>query len=500
MASADARDERDSRKALGLWDAISLVVGIIIGVGIFQTPPDVFKNQPEFVSAILPWLLGSVISLLGALCFAELASTYPRSGGEYVYLSRAFGPSPLVGFLYAWAQLLLIRPASIGALAYVSALYAGKLFGSGDQTLLLALAIAAIVLLTAVNILGVRFGATVQNVLTILKIVGLAAIVVVGIAWGRTDSIVWTGRIRFDNFAGAMVLVLWTYDGWNEAAYVASEVRNARKNLPLSLIVGTAIVTVLYLLVNVAFLLGLGPNEAMKSTAAADLMSRAWPGGGSRVMSVIILISALGALNGTIFTTARICAAFGADHALFSLLDRWHPRFKTPVVALVAESAISTFLTVAVLTPVFSFVMESLFRKIDAVEILPWTLAGSAIASDSDPFEKLVDITAAIFWLTFLLTGIALFVLRIRDRDIPRAFRVPGYPVVPILFCASCGYMAYGSISYAPILSTIGVGITALGVPIFYLTGGHRSRPSASAQRELDQAIRADAHETTSGL
>jgi basic amino acid/polyamine antiporter, APA family len=497
MNSPEARDGSDSRKSLGLWDAISLVVGIIIGVGIFQTPPDVFAKQPEFIPAILPWILGSVISLLGALCFAELASTYPRSGGEYVYLSRAFGPSPLVGFLYAWAQLLLIRPASIGALAYVSALYLGKLLDNGDSSLLLALAIAAIVGLTAINILGVRLGATVQNVLTVLKILGLAAIVVVGLAWGKTERVAWTGPIIFDKFAGTMVLVLWTYDGWNEAAYVASEVKDARRNLPLSLLLGTLIVTAIYLLVNVALLFGLGSANAMKATAVADLMSLAWPAGGSRVMSVIILVSALGALNGTIFTTARICAAFGTDHALFSVLDQWHPRFKTPVVALVAESAISTLLTIAVLTPVFSFVMESLFGWIDDIDILPWTLAGSAVASASDPFEKLVDITAAIFWMTFLLTGLALFVLRFRDRDIQRPFRVPGYPVVPILFCACCGYMAYGSISYAPTLSTIGVGVTVLGVPIFYLSGSHRPRPGQLARRELDQAIR---EEATSGL
>ncbi|HEX3313785.1 MAG TPA: amino acid permease, partial [Gemmataceae bacterium] len=235
MASADAGDERDSRKTLGLWDAISLVVGIIIGVGIFQTPPDVFAKGPEFVPAILPWILGSAISLLGALCFAELASTYPRSGGEYVYLSRAFGPSPMVGFLYAWAQLLLIRPASIAALAYVTAKYLGELLGSGDPKFLLALSIATIVVLTTINIVGVRFGVTVQNLLTILKIVGLFSIIFVGCAWGRTDRIAWTGPIHFNSFAGAMVLVLWTYDGWNEAAYVASEVHDARRNLPLSL-------------------------------------------------------------------------------------------------------------------------------------------------------------------------------------------------------------------------------------------------------------------------
>jgi basic amino acid/polyamine antiporter, APA family len=481
MNSPEARDAADSRRSLGLWDAISLVVGIIIGVGIFQTPPDVFAKQPEFIPAILPWILGSVISLLGALCFAELASAYPHSGDEYVYLSRAFGPSPLVGFLYAWAQLLLIRPASIAALAYVTAKYLGELLGSGDPAILLVLSVGTIVVLTAINILGVRFGVTVQNMLTVLKIVGLFAIIVVGFAFGRTERIEWTGPIEFDNFAGAMVLVLWTYDGWNEAAYVASEVRDARRNLPLSLLLGTLIVTVLYVLVNVALLLGLGPLGARNGTAPADLMTLAWPAGGSDVMSVIILVSALGALNGTIFTTARISAAFGADHALFSALDRWHPRLKTPIVALVTESAVSIAMSVGVLATLL-------------VKRSPDTVV-------SDPFEQLVNITAAIFWMTFLLTGLSLFALRIRYPNAPRPFRVPGYPVVPLLFCAACAYMIYGSISYAPILSMIGTGITIFGVAIYYLTGSdHRPRPSREAQRELDTAIRESAHEATSGL
>jgi amino acid transporter len=449
-------DRRESREPhgvprLGLWDATSLIVGIIIGVGIFVTPSEVFKEAPQLWPSLGAWLAGGILALVGAFCFAELASTYPHSGGEYVYLSRAFGPA--IGFLYAWAQLTLIRPGSIGALAYVFALYAGGLIGEAGPFLLLSLSLGALLVMTAINILGVTLGKNVQNLLTVLKVLGLAGILVIGIGWGNVDRLVATGVPKANWFAGAMIVVLWTYAGWQEAAYVAAEVRDARRNLPLSLILGTVTVIVLYLLVNLAFVLGLGFDGAQSKQSPVDLISLAWPQNGPNLMRVLIVISALGALNGMIFTTARICVAFGADHALFANLAHWSPNWHTPTRALIVQMLVSMALVLGV------FALGPKLTPADVANPLEAT----------DPFADLIYVTAAVFWLLFLLTGVSLFVLRQRDAEYPRPFKVPGYPIVPIIFCASCAYMIYGSVTYKPIHSLIGLGITLLGIPLYYL-------------------------------
>jgi amino acid transporter len=211
---------------LGLWDAVSIIVGIIIGVGIFETPATVFRVCPGPWEALGVWALGGLLALAGAFCFAELASAYPRSGGEYVYLTRSFGS--FVGYLFAWAQLTVIRPASIGAMAYVFAIYATKVWDFGGHGVLL-LAIASIIGLTYINILGVTLGAAAQNLLTIVKVIGLAGIVVVGLLWGSAAHVVEHRReVEPGWFATAMIFVMWTFAGWHETAYIAAEVKNGR--------------------------------------------------------------------------------------------------------------------------------------------------------------------------------------------------------------------------------------------------------------------------------
>src|SRR5262249_51570057 len=220
------------------------------------------------------WVLGGVLVLVGAFCFAELASTYPRSGGEYVYLTRAFGP--LVGYLFAWAQLGIIRTGSIAAFAYVFANYAGRLWGL-DSEWLIVIAALVIIALTSINILGVTLGTGTQNLLTVLKVIGLAGIVLAGFLWARTDQAPTTpGEQKGGWFAEAMILVLWTYAGWPEAAYVAAEVKNGRRNIPLALILGTAAVTLIYLIVNVAVLFGLGFQDARANSFAQDMLALTW--------------------------------------------------------------------------------------------------------------------------------------------------------------------------------------------------------------------------------
>jgi APA family basic amino acid/polyamine antiporter len=459
---------------LGLWDAVSIIVGIIIGVGIFENPTSIFAKVPGPEWAFLIWGLGGLLALLGAFCFAELASTYPRSGGEYVYLTRAYGP--LIGYLFAWAQLAIIRPGSIGALAYVVAEYGAKLWDLNSmQTFLFA--ILSVVSLTAINILGVTLGKNTQNFLTLAKVLGLGAIVVVGFGWGNAmrhshflsltaassaglgasaiDQGLWLpsaapllatfGQVGW--FANGMILALWAYSGWNEAAYIVAEVKNGRRNIPLALIVGTMAVTAIYLIVNAAFLFALGFQRARGDAVPATVLSLAAGEQGANAISILIIISALGAINGMIFTTARIFSEFGSDHRLFEPLSRWSRRWGTPVRALVTETIMSVVLLFGV------SVWVSLQGTLDI----------------KDGFEKMIDVTAAPFWLFFLLTGISLFVLRAKDPDLVRPFRVPGYPLVPLVFCLCCACMVFGAIKYNPLESLIGLGIILLGVIFYFL-------------------------------
>ncbi len=425
---------------LGLFDAVSIIVGIIIGVGIFETPPKIFEQVSHPGLALLVWVLGGALALVGALCFAELASAYPRSGGEYVYLTRAFGP--LTGFLFAWSQLTVTRSGSVAALAYIFGSRAARLFDY-DSNSVFFLAGLALGLLTLINILGVRMGTRTQNVLTVAKVLGLGGLIVVGLGWGRSEIAAPVEPATRESgwFAGAMILILWTYSGWHEAAYIVAEAKNRTRNIPLALILGTAIVTIIYLLVNLAYLVGLNFDDAKTSIAAERLISLAWPGYGARVMDVFIMISALGAMNGMIFTTARIYTEFGRDHRIFKVLSHWSKRMHTPVRALSVQGLICLVFIAGV-----------------------WLMEGAM-----DAFEAAVTLTAAVFWMFFCLTGIALLVLRAKDPDTPRPFRVPGYPIVPLIFCAWCAYMVVGTVLYEPSKSLIGLAILCAGLPFYFL-------------------------------
>jgi APA family basic amino acid/polyamine antiporter len=418
---------------LGLWDTVSIIVGIIIGVGIFENPSRIFSAVPEPWTGLAIWLLGGILALLGAFCFAELASTYPRSGGEYVYLTRAFGP--LVGYLFAWAQLAVIRPGSIGALAYLVGLYGANLWDLGP------------------NVLGVTLGKNTQNLLTVCKILGLAAIVVVALGWGNPGSAPATRDLVAESgwFASGMILVLWTYAGWNEAAYIVAEVKEGRRNIPLALILGTTAVILIYLAINAAFLLALGFEGARGNRAPARVLELAFGGYGAKAISILIMVSSLGAINGMVFTTARIYSEFGADHRLFQPFSRWSHRWGTPVRALVTQAT----LTLGFLVGVSAWI--SLRSQ------------GNTLRNIADGFDEMIYMTAAVFWLFFLLTGIALFILRKKDPDLPRPFPVPGYPIVPIVFCLSSAYMIYGAVSYRKLESLIGLGILLLGVVFYFL-------------------------------
>jgi amino acid transporter len=302
--------ESPVRSHLGLTDAVSVIVGIVIGAGIYETAPFILSCVASPREAMAVWALGGVLSVVGALCYAELATTYPRQGGDYYFLRRAFGP--WAGFLFSWSQLTVIMSGSIGLMAFVFADYAVRFLGMDAKTAPM-FAVAAVVALSVANLIGLKSGQRTQNVLTGLKAVGLTAIVVAGFGWPQTAAASSTTAADAGGGAGfglALILVLYTYGGWNDAAFIVAEMRDKRRNIPRALLLGTAGVAVIYLLVNAAYLNGLGFAAARRSTAiAADVLQGPLGGFGAQAMSALVMISALGALNGLILTGARISAA-----------------------------------------------------------------------------------------------------------------------------------------------------------------------------------------------
>jgi basic amino acid/polyamine antiporter, APA family len=419
---------------LSTLDAGALIVGMVVGVGIFETPALVAANSASANVALLAWLLGGAISLVGALCYAELATTFPHAGGNYHYLMRAFGKN--LAFLFAWARMTVVQTGSITLLAFVFGDYASQLIPLGEYSSAIYAAVA-IACLTLINIIGLKQGKWTQNLLTAAKILGLLLVIIAGITHTAPllidDS---TASTPQTTFGMAMIFVLLTYGGWNEAAYISAEVQNGRRNMVRVLLGSVIIITAIYLLINFAYFQGLGLAGMTKSTApAADLMRRSFGEGGARFVSSLIAISALGAANATIFTGARTNYALGQDFPLFGFLGQWRERTSTPANALILQAAIALGL-------VF---LGALTRK---------------------GFETMVDYTAPVFWFFFLLSGIALLVLRFRESSIHRPFQVPLYPLTPLLFCATCGYMLYSSLTYAGIGGSIGVIVLLAGIPI----------------------------------
>ena len=475
------------RPQLGLWDAVAIIVGIVIGTTIYKSPQLIMSNVSSPLWGLGAWALGGFLSFLGALCYAELATTYPRSGGDYVYLTRAFGP--WAGFLFGWAQLAVILTSSIGSMAFVFGDYAVAVFqppgtavsaeGVADVETLKAqaatarelwtalFAAAAIVGLTFLNFLGVVLGKWTQNLLSILKVVGLGAIAYAGFRYGAAD-VAALGMTPEEagkgaSFGMAMIFVLYAYGGWNDSAFVAAEVRD-RRNIVRSLLLGLAIITVVYLAVNVAYLKALGFDGLRKSwTVAADAVGKTpWGKDASLIVSVLVMVSALGAINGLIFTGSRVYSSMGADHSIFAGLGRWSPRFGSPVWALLAQAAIAVGMIGAVGTQQGREAIDWCMTKCK-LPPMPWKQYFGG-------FDTLVSGTAPVFWGFFLLSGLSLFALRQRDPDADRPFKVPFYPEVPLLFIATCSYMLYSAIAYAQYVSLIGVVPLLLGLPLYRLS------------------------------
>jgi APA family basic amino acid/polyamine antiporter len=424
---------------LSLKDAVAMIVGIVVGAGIFRTPSLVAANVTSETSALLLWVAGGAISLVGALCYAELTTTYPHTGGEYHYLTRAYG-KPL-SFLFVWSRITVIQTGSVALLSFVFGDYASQLLRLGQFSPSIYAALL-VIFLTSLNMVGVRQGTRTQNLLTAVEVLSL--LLVIGAGLFLIESPVaqmnppTTVQGSNAGIGLAMVFVLLTYGGWNEAAYISAEMKG-RRDVARALLLGIGVITGLYLLVNWAYLRGLGlAGMAGSEAVAADLMQKATGQGGARFVSLLVAISALTSANATVFTGARTNYALGRDFRLFRFLGRWHGAANTPANSLLVQGAIALAL----------------------VSIGTATRKG---------FATMVEYTAPVFWLFFFMVGLSLIVLRIRDSETPRSFRVPLYPLTPILFCASCLYMLQASLAYTGIGALIGVAVLLTGLPVLFV-------------------------------
>lgn len=424
-------------------DAVGLTMGIVIGAGIFRTPSLVAANGSSESMVYFAWLLGGVVSLMGALVYAELATAYPDAGGDYYYLRRALGRPP--AFLFGWARMTVIQTGSIASACFIFGDYASQILPLGVYSSAIYAGIA-IVLLTLLNVIGVRQGTGTQNLLTATEVLGMAFVVAAAFAMvSPQPAAAATSSSSTPSFGLMMVFVLFTYGGWNEAAYVSGELRDVRRNMANVLITSLLLISVLYLAINWAYLHGLGLEGVGKSQqVAADLMQRALGAPGATAISLIVAVAALTTVNATVFTGGRSSYAFGRDFRQFAFLGRWNSRTGTPANGLLLQGVIALGL----------------------VALGVFTQQG---------FQAIVEYTAPVFWTFFLLAGISFFVLRYKDPASNRPFRVPLYPVPPILFCLMCAYLLYSSLAYTGKGALVGVAVLVIGAGLLFFV-----RPSIS--------------------
>jgi len=449
----DATQQLRPAKQLSVTDAVAIIVGIVIGAGIFRTPSLVAANTSSESMFLLAWVLGGAVSLIGALCYSELSTTFPNAGGDYHFLSLAYGKR--LAFLFAWARMSIIQTGSIAVLAYIFGDYLSQVVSLGTYSSVLYAALIVIVL-TGINIAGIRMSTIAQKVFTSTEVAGALLVVVVGLfiapASAELDTLsaaaVVDGTLSVQpavattpappdagSFLGlAMVFVLLTFGGWNEAAYISAELKSGRRGMARVLIISIVIITVIYLLVNLAFSRALGHNAMASSDAVGvDLMKQVWGPTGVWLIGMLVAFSALTSVNATIFTGARTNYAVGRDFKIFSLLGKWNNQAAGPVNAFLVQGLISLAL----------------------ISLGLITRSG---------FETIVEYTAPVFWFFFLLVGISVFVLRKKAPDAERPFRVPLYPVLPLIFCLSSGYLLYSSLMYTGVGALVGIGVLLVGL------------------------------------
>jgi APA family basic amino acid/polyamine antiporter len=407
-----------ARQVLSTFDATMITVGIVIGAGIFETPALVAGIAGSPGLMMTAWVLGGVLSLVGALTYAELATAWPSTGGDYTFLTRAFGRN--VSFLFAWARTMVIVTGSIALIGFILGDYLTRLFGLGAYSAAIYAAIA-VILLTAINLAGLRESARMQNVLTVLEIGGVLGVAIAGFMLGAGDAPAAAAEPATSGgaFGLAMVFVLLTYGGWNDAAYVSAEVRGGARAVIRTLLVSISIITCVYLLFVFGVTQALGFDGLVKSEAVGvDVVEKLAGSGAGQLIGVIVAIAALTSMNSTMIVGARLNYSLAQDWPMFGFLGRWHGERSTPVTGFLVQAGITLAL-------IFFGALER------------------------DGFAALVEFSAPVFWFFFMLSGIALFVLRRKEAGTARPFRVPLYPLVPFVFVCTCAYLFYSSIRHA---------------------------------------------------
>lgn len=427
------------QRSLGLRELILIVVGTVIGSGIFIVPGAVLRETGYAVGpALAVWLVGGVLSLLGALTYGEMGAMAPEAGGLYVYLRDTFGP--LTAFLYGWTLFFAISAGSLATLAVAAAGYLQQIVPL-TPALQKLVAVAMIAIVCVVNVRGTRQGARVQNWATGIKVGAILLMAVVLIGWGTgmgaADRAIMPPAVDAGLLSGvgvAMIGVLWAYEGWQYVTFSAGEAVDPQRTFPRGIVLGTTALIAVYLVANVAYLAALGPAAAGRSDAVAADAVRAVVGpGAGKLIAAAIVISMFGAANGLTLTAPRVYFAMARDGLFFRRLAEVHPRFGTPAIAIVASSA--------------------------------W----AALLALSGTFEQLLTYVVFAGWIFYALGALSLFLYRRRQPEQPRPFRVPGYPWTPVLFVLSAGAIVVNTLVARPVQALLGLGIVLLGIPVYAL-------------------------------
>lgn len=424
------------------FSSIAVIIGIVVGIGIFRLPSMVALNSEHELHFLLFWIAGGFVSLMGALCYAELSSRMPNAGGEYHFLSLAFGPA--VGFFLSWGRMSVIQTGSIALVAYILGDYATVVLDLGTYSSSIYAA-GMVIALTMVNILGTDHSRRTQGFLSTIIVGSLVAISIAGLFLSSDVNLsgsLLTGENRFlftESLAGpAMIFVLLTYGGWNEAAYLSGELHDVKRSIVKALVSGIAVITALYVLVNLSYLHVLG-FEALKDSEAIgyDLTEKIFGPGFSIIIVIIVIVAALSTANATIITGARTNYALGRDFRLLRFMGTWSERRNTPTNAHLFQGAIA----------------------------LALVIAG---AWSQQAISTIVDYTAPVFWFFLLLITLSLFIFRYRESHPHNAFSVPLYPLPPLIFLATCIYMLYSSLAFTGTGAIAGASILLAGVPVYF--------------------------------